>query len=107
MVRERAGSSVQKFRALTHEAANLATEPDPARRIDDRAALWHQLAGLPRQQRAVLVLRYYEGLSDAEIADVLGCRQSTVRGYATRALAALRVEIQAEPLVDSIMGDHR
>jgi RNA polymerase sigma-70 factor (sigma-E family) len=59
--------------------------------------LWRLLAGLPRQQRAVLVLRYYEGLTDAEIADVLHCRPVTVRGYASRALAALRIELsQAE-----------
>jgi DNA-directed RNA polymerase specialized sigma24 family protein len=39
----------------------------------------------------VLVLRYYEDLSDAQIADVLGCSQGTVRGHASRALAKLRV----------------
>ncbi|MBG0560421.1 SigE family RNA polymerase sigma factor [Actinoplanes aureus] len=55
--------------------------------------LWRMLAELPRQQRAVLVLRYYEGLSDQEIAETLGCRSGTVRGYASRALAALRIEI--------------
>jgi DNA-directed RNA polymerase specialized sigma24 family protein len=43
----------------------------------------------------VLVLRYYEGLTDAEIADVLGCRPGTVRGYASRALATLRVELDS------------
>jgi DNA-directed RNA polymerase specialized sigma24 family protein len=41
----------------------------------------------------VLVLRYYEGLPDSEIASVLGCAPGTVRGYASRALAALRVEM--------------
>lgn len=41
----------------------------------------------------MLVLRYYEGFSDNEIADVLGCRPGTVRGYAARALATLRVEL--------------
>jgi DNA-directed RNA polymerase specialized sigma24 family protein len=46
----------------------------------------------------VLVLRYYQGLSDAEIADVLGCRPGTVRGYASRALAALRVELNPKAL---------
>ena len=55
--------------------------------------LWNLLAELPRQQRAVLVLRYYEGLTDDEIAGVLGCRGSTVRAYASRALASLRIEI--------------
>lgn len=43
-------------------------DPEP---LDE--ALWKALAGLPRRQRAVLVLRYYEGLSEREIADVLGC----------------------------------
>jgi RNA polymerase sigma-70 factor (sigma-E family) len=52
------------------------------------------LAGLPAQQRAVLVLRYYEGLTDNEIADALGCRVGTVRGYASRALASLRIDLR-------------
>jgi DNA-directed RNA polymerase specialized sigma24 family protein len=39
------------------------------------------------------VLRYYEGFSDAEIAEVMGCTQSTVRGHVFKALAALRVEL--------------
>lgn len=57
-------------------------------------ALWQLLATLPRQQRAVLVLRYYEGLGDDEVAEVLGCRVGTVRGYASRALATLRIELR-------------
>ena len=59
----------------------------------ERAALLAELRKLPRRQRAVLVLRFYEGLSDSEIADVLGCAPGTVRGYASRALAALRIQI--------------
>jgi RNA polymerase sigma-70 factor (sigma-E family) len=84
--------------ALTTEVIEAYRTPeraDPAHQLDERAGLWHQLAMLPRQQRAVLVLRYYEGLSDTEIADVLGCRTGTVRGYASRALAALRIELSA------------
>jgi RNA polymerase sigma-70 factor (sigma-E family) len=60
--------------------------------------LWNLLAELPRQQRVVLVLRYYEGLTDNEIADVMRCRASTVRAYASRALATLRVEITTETI---------
>jgi RNA polymerase sigma-70 factor (sigma-E family) len=67
------------------------TLADHARAIVDRLTLRDLLAGLPPRQRAVLVLRYYEGLSDHEIADLLGCRAVTVRGYAARALAALRI----------------
>ena len=55
--------------------------------------LWQLLAGLPRQQRAVLVLRYYEDLTDDDIAEALRCRPATVRAYASRALATLRIEI--------------
>jgi len=61
---------------------------------EDRDDLRQLLAGLPRQQRAVLVLRYYEGLTDTEIGEALGCRVTTVRGYASRALASLRIELK-------------
>ena len=74
----------------------VGQEPDPADRHADRDELTAELARLPRRQRAVLVLRYYEGFSDVEIADALGCRPGTVRGYASRALAALRVQL-ADP----------
>jgi RNA polymerase sigma factor (sigma-70 family) len=68
------------------------TSPDLAVDHAERDAILAELARLPRRQRAVLVLRYYEALSDAEIAGVLGCTPGTVRGYASRALAALWVD---------------
>lgn len=52
------------------------------------------LGRLNPRQRTAVVLRYYEGLADAEIADVLGCRVATVRTTIHRALGALRKEIQ-------------
>ena len=81
---------------LTYEALDGPRAPslaDPATGVGERAELWRQLIGLPRQQRAVIVLRYYENLSDPEIAEVLGCRPSTVRSNASRALATLRLEL--------------
>jgi RNA polymerase sigma-70 factor (sigma-E family) len=63
---------------------------------DEQAAMLAQIAKLPGRQRAVLALRYYEDRSDAEIAELLGCSPSTVRAYASRALAALRVELRVE-----------
>jgi RNA polymerase sigma-70 factor (sigma-E family) len=60
-----------------------------------RTVCWQLLGRLPRQQRAVLVLRYYEDLPDEEIARVLGCGVSTVRSNATRALARLRAVVPA------------
>jgi RNA polymerase sigma-70 factor (sigma-E family) len=56
----------------------------------DRDLVWAALATLPRQQRAALVLRYYEDLPDSEVADALGCTVGTARGYISRALATLR-----------------
>lgn len=58
--------------------------------VAERDLMWRALAGLPRRQRAVLVLRYYEHRTDAEIAVLLGCAESTVRSSAARAFAALR-----------------
>jgi RNA polymerase sigma-70 factor (sigma-E family) len=63
---------------------------DDAHRHAVRDELWRALAMLPRGQRAVLVLRFYEDLPDARIAEVLGCSAVTVRGYALRGLARLR-----------------
>ncbi|GAA0943036.1 SigE family RNA polymerase sigma factor [Virgisporangium aurantiacum] len=72
--------------------------PDPtapgelAGRTADRDAIRRALAGLSRQQRAVVVLRYVEDLSVAETASLLGCSPATVRVQAGRALAALRLD---------------
>jgi RNA polymerase sigma-70 factor (sigma-E family) len=87
-----------------------ATEIDDRVTLDhagqhaERDALLAELGKLPRRQRAVLVLRYYEGFSDPEIAEVLGCTPGTVRGYASRALAALRVELRPNAPVSTKEG---
>jgi RNA polymerase sigma-70 factor (sigma-E family) len=52
--------------------------------------LWPAIQQLPVRQRAVIVLRYYEDLSEREIAAVLGCSQGTVKSQASAALANLR-----------------
>jgi len=71
--------------------------PDHALVHAERDALLAELGKLPRRQRAVLVLRYYEGLPDTVIAEILGCAPGTIRGYASRALAVLRVEMTPHP----------
>jgi RNA polymerase sigma-70 factor (sigma-E family) len=75
--------------------------PDHAARQADADELLTELSKLPRRQRAVLVMRYYGGLSDPEIAETLGCSAGTVRGYASRALRALRVELASRPADDT------
>ncbi|CUR59320.1 Sigma-70, region 4 type 2 [metagenome] len=57
------------------------------------AAVWELVRSLPRKQRAVIVLRYYEHLSEAEIAHTLGVSTGTVKSQASRALAALRERV--------------
>ncbi len=64
---------------------------DHSQQVVDRDDVRQRLSRLPRRQRTVLVLRYYEGLDDAGIAEVLGVAVSTVRSNAARALATLRV----------------
>ncbi|GAA1039548.1 SigE family RNA polymerase sigma factor [Virgisporangium ochraceum] len=56
----------------------------------ERADLLRRLAALPARQRAVLALRYYEGLPTAEIAALLGCSEGAVRTFHSRAMSALR-----------------
>ena len=58
----------------------------------EREEMLSRIRALPPKQRAVLALRYYSGLTDIEIAEVLGSRPGTVRSHASRALAALRVD---------------
>jgi RNA polymerase sigma-70 factor (sigma-E family) len=76
--------------------------PDPADGYVERQALLAEMAKLSRRQRTALVLRYYEGFSDTEISQVMGCTPSTVRGHVFQALAALRVEL-GEPLSAAAM----
>ncbi|MEW2352305.1 SigE family RNA polymerase sigma factor [Spirillospora sp. NPDC029432] len=61
-------------------------------RAEHDPRLWEALMALPRRQRTVLVLRYYEDLADEEIARVLRISRGTVRSQAARALGKLRAE---------------
>ena len=58
--------------------------------LDLHDALWTALAGLPKRQRAMVVLRYYEDLSEAETAQVMGVSVGTVKSTTSRALLKLR-----------------
>ena len=68
-----------------------------ARDHGEGAALWKFVQTLPTRQRAVIVLRFYEDLSEAETAEVLGISVGTVKSQASRALAAMRSRVQDNP----------
>jgi RNA polymerase sigma-70 factor (sigma-E family) len=107
--REAAGAYARK--ALLHEV--LAVRRGPLRRhwvtdrppevavtADDggtetRDLLHVALLRLPAKQRAVIVLRYYEDLTEQQTADVLGVRVGTVKQHASRGLSRLRQELDA------------
>jgi RNA polymerase sigma-70 factor (sigma-E family) len=72
--------------------AQAAPMPD----VEDRDALWHALERLPVRQRTALVLRFYEDLSERQIADVMRCPVGTVKSLVSRGLAALRTQMDGE-----------
>jgi RNA polymerase sigma-70 factor (sigma-E family) len=69
----------------------LVATPEAVDLVADELA--DAIAGLPFRQRAVVLLRYYADLSEAEIAEALGCRPGTVKSLASRALNKLSKEL--------------
>jgi RNA polymerase sigma-70 factor (sigma-E family) len=85
--------------AVETERLPAAEVADGTDQRGDRELLLTLLRRLPAKQRAVLVLRHYEGLADAEIAELLGTSTVTVRSNAHRGLAAMRrmmTQLEAE-----------
>jgi RNA polymerase sigma factor (sigma-70 family) len=76
-------------------ASAIAVEPLA---LETRDELLRALSELPARQRAVLVLRYFNDLTEAQVADVLGCSVGTVKSSASRGLARLREALQPVPL---------
>lgn len=66
--------------------------PDASDTVTQRLALWEALGRLPRRQRALVVLRYFADLTEAQTADALGVSVGTVKSQTSRALAKLRVD---------------
>ncbi|WP_320778657.1 SigE family RNA polymerase sigma factor [Streptomyces sp. CRN 30] len=74
----------------TEELPETAGDTDAMRGTELRAVLWQALARLPELQRTMLVLRYYEGRTDPEIADILDISVGTVKSSIWRSLRRLR-----------------
>jgi RNA polymerase sigma-70 factor (sigma-E family) len=71
----------------------LPEQPAEAQQSGHDSELWELVQTLPRKQRAAVVLRYYEQMSEAETAAVLGVSVGTVKSQTSRALAALRSRV--------------
>ncbi len=104
-------AQVDRFRLLSWGRETVTdTLPDQpsaqgttwADSVVQRHDIMAALRRLPRRQRAVIVLRYFEDLPDAEIAAILGIAQGTVRSQTHKALASLRTTLaEAEPSASS------
>lgn len=70
--------------------------PDEHQQAVERDVIWRHVRALPARQRAVLVLRYYEDLSEAQTAELLEISPGTVKSQTARALATLRRRLAAE-----------
>ncbi len=80
--------------------ADREVRPGPEEALTETAEVWDALRHLTPRQRAVVVLRYYEQLTEAEIADVLHIAPGSVKGHARAALAALSTRLSV-PLASS------
>ena len=93
--------AIDNSRSRSRRPEVLSQPPDEsvndcAEIVGERMRVLNALAKLPRQQRAVVVLRYYADLSEAAIAETLDCSVGTVKSNAHRATARLR-ELLGDP----------
>jgi len=84
--RRRHGSRREVLRDVLPEQGLLPADS----LVVDHAVLWPLVCALPDRQRAVVVLRYYEDLTEVETGQLLGCSRGTVKSQAHDAMRALR-----------------
>ena len=90
---DRTRQRTRRGEVVTDEVPDIPVHPVGP---EDRDHVFALLGALPLRQRAVMVLRYYDDLSEAQIADALGCSTGTVKAHASRALATMR-RLSTEP----------
>jgi RNA polymerase sigma-70 factor (sigma-E family) len=95
--RRRAWHSEQPYEQLPETLGDSAEMP-----VLDRHLIWPLVCALPARQRAVIVLRYYEDLAEAQIAEVLGCAPGTVKSQSSAAIGALRRALAASGIGEAV-----
>jgi RNA polymerase sigma-70 factor (sigma-E family) len=88
--------------SVTAQPPEMADPTDDTARVRDRMALHQTLATLSPRQRAVIVLRYLEDLPVAEVAELLGVSEGTVKSQAARGVQALRAGLDGTHLVTNL-----
>lgn len=96
----RRGREPRVLRFRVEEVEAVSVDPGLQEGVVDRATLWELLGSLSTKQRTVLVLRYYEDLSEAQIAEILGCAPGTVKSHASRGIDRLRSLLEPLPHSD-------
>jgi RNA polymerase sigma-70 factor (sigma-E family) len=97
---------------LPDSVARRMAQPDDSTTVAQRDELLTALGTLPARMRAVLVLRYWEDISEAETAEILSCSVGTVKSQASRGLVRLRTVLEAGtarrsgPVAPQIAGGH-
>ena len=92
-------SSLRRLKVERSSLAREAALTMPTANEDDhgsRDEMWHAILGLPPRQRAAIVLRYYEDLSERQAAEVLHCSVGALNQLVVRAMANLRAQIGEE-----------
>ena len=95
--------NASRLRRLKVERSSLAREASyPAVGVPERdpgvsEELWQAILGLPPRQRAAIVLRFYEDLSELQAADILRCSVKALNQLVVRAMKTLRTQIGEEP----------
>lgn len=85
----------------------LAPHAQAADALEDRAVVWEAVRSLPRRQRAAIVLRFYEDMTEAQTAAALGCAVGTVKSLVHRALKTLRGRLGDTNEIRAIEGEVR
>ena len=94
----------RSFHERPQQALPETPTADPVDGAGLRDGLWQELAFLPPRQRASIVLRYYEDLSEAQTAEVMGCSIGTVKSQVSAALTRLRTRADADVFATEAEG---